>query len=152
MKRLVLAALLITTAACQNAHTRQQATPQFMRVGPVPESDVSGKCGLSLKARSRPFPSRDAIVFFQETGEADALIALDGESHALLQTRASRDTLNGFPSLQAFEARGMTARLSLRPARADEQEVTGSHIGVLMVNKTDGWSTTIPVSGTIACK
>ncbi len=152
MKRLVLAALLLATAACQNTHTRQQTAPQFMRVGPVPESDVSGKCGLSLKARSRPFPSRDATVFFQETGETSALIALDGASHALLQTRATRDTLDGFPSLQVFEASGMTARLSLRPARSDEEKATGTHIGVLMVNKTDGWSTTIPVSGTIACK
>lgn len=152
MKRLVLAALLMVIAACQNTHTRQHAPPHLMRIGPVPENDISGRCGLSLKALSGPPSSTGGTVFFQEPGKVQALIALNGTAHPLRQMQATRDTLDGFPSLQHFKAGNMTARLTLRRAPGDKQEGSSTHIGVLMVNKTDGWSTIIPVSGTIACK
>ncbi|WP_417458914.1 hypothetical protein [Kordiimonas sp.] len=152
MKRLVLTALLLGTAACQNTHTRPTVAPQFMRVGPLAESNLSDKCGLALKARSGTWANTGAVVLFQQTGNTGAVIALDGASRQLTQTRATRDSIDGFPSLQAFRADGMTARLSVRFAKPDETEEGDTHVGVLMVNKTDGWSTTIPVSGTISCK
>lgn len=107
----------------------------------------SGQCGLFLFT---PFPS-PRFVFFAESSSRIGKVVINGQEHALQLTSSTGTLMDQHYTSSVFTSSDQT---NVEVTIDDfERSNIGIRIetGLINVKSPDGWSLTIPVSGTTTC-
>ena len=121
---------------------------QIISIGDLPAQTLrSGQCGLFLFT---PFPS-PRFVFFAESSTSSAKIIINGQEIALRLDSTDGTLMEQHYTDSVFSSNDQsTISVSI-----DEFERTDIGIrietGLINVKDSEGWSVTVPVSGTTAC-
>lgn len=126
----------------------QPGAPEELAVGTLPGQRLtSGECGLFLFT-PRPSPR---FVFFAAASTGVGRMVLNDREMTLARTSVDGDIVDQHYTEQAYQsAEDISLKLSLIPGRRTD---TGFEIsnGSLRVDRADGWTVVLPVSGSTHC-
>lgn len=129
-----------------------EATPgvsEGLAIGTLPaQRMVTGQCGLFLFT-PKPAPR---FVFFAEAASGTGKIMLNGRELALARTSVDGNLVNQHYSTQTYQSAD-EIKVEVTFVAGDAAE-SGTSIdsGKLRVDRADGWSAVLPVSGATSCQ
>lgn len=162
--RFIAAALTVLMVACSHqddsiqprlptetpAHRPLGNDAILSRLSILPGQTLTdGECGLFLWLKREDAP----LVLFQRSGQAHAMMNIDGRPQKLMQSIASGQTALTFYTHQQFEADDLKATLKVTMQR-DQSLRQGLKVpsGTIAVQDGAGWSAVLSVAGAVACK
>ena len=146
MRRLLGISVLFSITAC-GVRAPLPETPATDRLG-TPHLPASDKgCALTLSSRA----AKNGPIFIEYLATGDARVVLDGTSLHLTRKSAEGALGDTLFQKQIFAGGPMAAHLSLRKAAASELSEGNSHVGVLTLTESGGWSTIVPILGAVEC-